>query len=215
MTGLFPRLYDAVMGVAERGRLARWRREPVRPVEHAVLEIASGTGLDFRHYQAGVTVIATEPDLAMLDRARVRAENAAAAVFLVAADAQALPFRDGSFDTCVIALGLCTIPSPASALAEVSRVLRMGGTARLLEHVRVERPVIGRMQDALTPMWRHIAGGCRLNERTIDSVKRSGLRIDDSRSHLGGAVVAITASKVGADAAARVEGSPECASTPL
>lgn len=214
MTGLFPRLYDAVMGVAERGRLANWRRELVRPAERAVLEIASGTGLDFRHYQAGVTVIATEPDLGMLDRARVRAEHAAATVLLVAADAQALPFKDCSFDTCVIALGLCTIPSPVSALAEVSRVLRVGGTARLLEHVRVERPVVGRIQDALTPMWRRVAGGCRLNERTIDSVRRSGLRIDASRSHLGGAVVAITASNVGAGAAVRVEGSPECAITP-
>ena len=194
MSRHFARLYDCVMRIAERGRLAEWRRDLVWPVEGRVLEIAAGTGLDFPHYRAGVTVIATDPDWGMVQRARVRAERAVATILLVAADAEALPFRAGSFDTCVVALGLCTIPSPPRALAEVGRVLRPGGTARLLEHVRIQRPIIGWLQDVLTPLWRRVAGGCRLNERSLESVRRAGLRIDESRSHMGGYVIAITAS---------------------
>lgn len=197
MSGYFPLLYDCVMRVAERGRLAEWRRELVSPAEGQVLEVAAGTGLDFPHYRAGVTVIATDADLGMLERARDRGQRAAATILLVAADAQALPFRAGSFDTCVVALGLCTIPSPSRALVELRRVLRQGGTARLLEHVRVERPIIGWLQDVVTPVWRRVAGGCRLNERSVESVRRAGLRVDDSRSHMGGYVVAITASASG------------------
>ena len=197
MSGYFPRLYDCAMQVAERGRLAEWRQALVRPAEGRILEIAAGTGLDFPHYRAGATVIATDKDLGMLARANIRAEGAAATILLVAAEAEALPFRAGSFDTCVVALGLCTIPSPPRALAEVRRVLRPGGTARLLEHVRIERPLVGWLQDVLTPLWRRVAGGCRLNERSVESVRRAGFRVDDSCSHVGGYVVAIVASTPG------------------
>ena len=182
------------MRAGERGRLGTWRRELVGPVEGNVLEIAAGTGLNFPHYRAGAVVVATEPDWRMLERARDRAARAGATIVLVAADALALPFRDRSFDTVVVGLGLCTIPSPPRALAELRRVLRLGGVARLLEHVRVESIVVGRMQDLLTPIWRRLAGGCRLNERSVDSVRRAGFRIDGLRSHMRGHVVAITAS---------------------
>ena len=193
--GSSPSLYDWMMRLAERGGLSEWRRDLARPAHGRVLEIAAGTGLDFRHYRAGVTVIATEPNLAMLARAQPRAEDAEATILLVAAAAEALPFRSGAFDTCVVALGLCTIPSPAVALAEVRRVLRPGGAARLLEHVRVDRPIVGWLQDALTPIWRRIAGGCRLNERSVESVRRAGFRLDLVGQHVRGYVVTIDASR--------------------
>jgi ubiquinone/menaquinone biosynthesis C-methylase UbiE len=183
------------MRAVERGGLTEWRRDLVRPAGGRVLEIAAGTGLDFAHYLQGVTVIATEPNLAMLARARVRAKGAPATILLVAAEAEALPFRPESFDTCVIALGLCTIASPAAALAEVQRVVRPGGSVRLLEHVRVESPIVGSLQDALTPAWRRISGGCRLNERSVESVRRARFRIDDIRRRMNGHVVAISASR--------------------
>lgn len=185
--------YDCLMRQAERGRLANWRREVVGPAEGTVLEIASGTGLNFPYYRGGATVTATEPDIAMLEIARQRAREAEIAITLIAADAQALPFRAHTFDTVVVGLGLCTIPSPAKALAEIRRVLRPTGVARLLEHVRVDRPIAGRLQDILTPLWSRIAGGCRLNERTVETVRRSGFQIDEVRSHMGGVVVAIEA----------------------
>lgn len=190
---IFPALYDCVMRIAERGRLAEWRRDIVRPAAGDVLEIAAGTGLDFPHYRAGVTVIATEPDLRMIERARRRAEHADATIILVAADAQALPFREQSFDTVVVALGLCTIPSPARALAELRRVLRPNGVARFLEHVRHQQPIIGSVQDLATPVWRRIAGGCRLNERSVGTVRRAGFQMNEVRSALGGYVVMIEA----------------------
>jgi ubiquinone/menaquinone biosynthesis C-methylase UbiE len=185
--------YDRLMRRAERGRLATWRREVVGPAEGAVLEIAAGTGLNFSYYKPGAAVIATDPDVAMLNLARQRAMDAEIAITLVAADAQALPFRARTFDTVVVGLGLCTIPSPAEALAEVRRVLRPTGVARLLEHVRVDRPIAGRLQDILTPLWSRVAGGCRLNERTVETVRRAGFQIDEIRWHLGGVVVAIEA----------------------
>lgn len=189
----FPRVYDIVMSVAERGRLGRWRRSVVSPAHGRILEIGAGTGLDFPHYRAGATVIATEPDVAMLARARVRARAGSATILLVAADAQALPFRAHTFDTGIVGLALCTIPHPRRALAEFRRVLRHGGSLRLLEHVRSAQPVIARLQDWLTPFWRRVAGGCRLNRRTTHIVAASGFVMQSVIPHAGGLVVEIVA----------------------
>lgn len=71
----------------------------------------------------------------MLERAKARARRAKADILLVAADAEALPFRAGSFDEGVSGLAMCTIPHPKRALAELHRTMRQGGTLRLLEHV--------------------------------------------------------------------------------
>jgi ubiquinone/menaquinone biosynthesis C-methylase UbiE len=190
---IFPRVYDAVMTRLERGPLARWRRSTVRPARGAVLEIGAGTGLDFPHYDAGTTVIATDPDVAMLARAKSRARDAEASILLVVADAEALPFRAGSFDGGVVGLAVCTIPHPDRAMNEMRRVLRDGGELRLLEHVRVNNRVLARLQDLLTPLWMRLAGGCRLDRDAVACVAKSGFAIESVRQHLGGYVVEIVA----------------------
>ena len=190
---LFPLVYDAVMIVAERAFLARWRRSLVASLRGTVLEIGAGTGLDFPHYPGGVTVVATDPDATMLRRARRRVVDARASILLVAADAEALPFRGASFDGAVVGLALCTIPDPANALSELRRVLSGGATVRLLEHVRASHRLISRCQQRLTPVWRRIAGGCRLDQDTARCVADSGLVIDRVDQHVAGIVVGITA----------------------
>lgn len=190
---LFPRVYDAAMGVAERGQVGRLRRAMVSRARGRVLEIGAGTGLDFPHYPPGTWVVASDPDLDMLRRARPRARAARADVLLVAADAECLPFRDGAFDEAVVGLAMCTIPHPERALAELRRTLKPGAALRLLEHVRLEQPLVGRLQDWLTPVWRRVAGGCRLNRRTAATVAASGFAVDSVESHLGGYLELITA----------------------
>jgi ubiquinone/menaquinone biosynthesis C-methylase UbiE len=179
------------MGLFERTRLARWRRSMVRPASGLVLEIGAGTGLDFGYYVSGTTVIASDPDVGMLERARQKAGTAAATVLLVAADAEALPFRRGTFDTGVGGLVLCTIPHPGRALAEVRRVLKRGASLRLLEHVRMPNHVLARIQDTLTPIWMRIAHGCRLDRDAVEAVSGAGFTLESVVPHSGGFVVEI------------------------
>ena len=181
------------MRTAERGRLARWRRSVAAPATGRIIEIGAGTGLNFRHYRAGETVVATDRDLGMLRRARFRAPRSSATIVLVAADAEGLPFRAQTFDDAVVGFALCTIPRPARAVAELRRVLSPHALLRLLEHVRVAHAAVGKLQDWATPVWRRIAGGCHLNRRTIELLTASGFSVDGVRSHVGGLVVEIVA----------------------
>ncbi len=43
-------------------------------------------------------------------------------------DAQALPFRDGEFDVAAMALAINFVPEPATAVTEMKRVVKPGGT---------------------------------------------------------------------------------------
>ena len=86
------------MAAVDRSRVGHWRRSVVNPARGLVTEIAAGTALNFRHYSRGATVIATDTDVAMPWRARARATQSAVTVYLVAADAEALPFRTSVFD---------------------------------------------------------------------------------------------------------------------
>lgn len=190
---IFPALYDSAMAPAERGRVGRWRRSLFSQATGRVVEIGAGTGLDFAHYPPGSCVVATDPDVGMLYRARSRATDARAEILLVAADAEALPFRDDSFDTGAVGLALCTIPNPERALSELSRTIVRNGRLLLLEHVRFASPALGLVQDVLTPVWRRLAGGCRLNRRTVEIVARSGFTLESVTPHLGGYVQEIVA----------------------
>ena len=127
-----PTVYDAMMRVAEATGLRRWRQWLVGGVRGRVLEVGCGTGRNLPLYPAGAPVVAVEPDPLTIQTARRRAPN----VPLVRAHAEALPFKDGVFDTVVSGLVFCSVRQPEQALAEVSRVLSEDGELRMLEHVR-------------------------------------------------------------------------------
>jgi ubiquinone/menaquinone biosynthesis C-methylase UbiE len=102
----------------------------------------------------------------------------APSVPLVVGRAEALPFRDGVFDTVLSALVFCSVDDPQGGLTEVRRVLRPPGRLRMLEHVRSPVPWRARLQDLIQPLWTQAAGGCRPNRDTEATVERAGFQIE-------------------------------------
>jgi ubiquinone/menaquinone biosynthesis C-methylase UbiE len=177
-----PWLYDPVCAIAEWTGLARWRRWLVEGARGHALDLGCGTGRNLPLYRPGVRVVGLDPAGATLRRARRRAP----AVALVQGSAEALPFRAGAFDTVVSGLVWCSVPDPARALIEVGRVLRSGGTLRMLEHVRSTRSWKARWQDRVQPAWTWVMGGCHPNRDTERAVEAAGFRIEpDSRRARG------------------------------
>jgi ubiquinone/menaquinone biosynthesis C-methylase UbiE len=141
-----------------------------------VLEIGAGTGFYFPHYPDDAQVVATEPDPHMLRRAAARARKHG--VDLRAAPAEDLPFPDATFDTVVTTGVLCAADDPTSALTEVRRVLRPGGTVRFSEHVRAERPLRRAMQRTLDPIHYRVFR-CHIGRDTVGLMREMGFAIEE------------------------------------
>lgn len=184
-----PWLYDGMMAVMDATGLGRWRRKLVADVRGIAIEIGCGTGRNLPLYPPDATVIGVEPDWQALERARQRAPT----VPLVMARAEALPFRTGSVDTVVSSLVFCSVPDPRRGLAEIRRVLAAGGELRMLEHVRHDKPAMGRLQDQIQPLWTWAAGGCHPNRETEAAVERAGFDIDASSRRARGVMRRFTA----------------------
>jgi ubiquinone/menaquinone biosynthesis C-methylase UbiE len=96
---------------------------------HRVLDVATGTGAAARAAAelVGPTgeIIAGDISSTMLDVAIRNPENSA--IKFVLLDGLALPFPDRRFDRVVCQLGLAFFEDPGRALAEIKRVLMLGG----------------------------------------------------------------------------------------
>lgn len=171
-----PWLYDLGLSVLERLGLARWRAWLAHGATGRTLDLGTGTGRNLRLLAPGVSLVAVDPHAENLLHARERA----AALPLVRARAEALPFRDGAFDTVLSSLVLCSVSDPAAALAETRRVLRRGGSLRAIEHVRAPGPVVARLQDLLQPAWTRFTGGCHPNRDTEAAIAAAGFVVDPS-----------------------------------
>jgi len=77
----------------------------------------------------------------------------------------------------VFCLVLCTITNPHTALIEAARVLRTGGQIRFLEHVRSAHRLPALLEDAVTPLWSRLGGGCHPNRDTAKTITETGFEI--------------------------------------
>jgi ubiquinone/menaquinone biosynthesis C-methylase UbiE len=156
-----------------------------------VLEVGCGTGanLAFYDWQKVEALVATEPDPFMLQRteAKLAALNPAvrAKVMLREAPAESLPFEDASFDCIVSTLVFCTVADPARSFAEAYRLLKPGGTLRLVEHV-ASSGLEARVQRLVQPVYGWLAAGCQLNRHTESAVQAAGFElVVEARISLG------------------------------
>lgn len=91
---------------------------------HRVLDVGCGEGRFCRWLAGqGIDVVGIDPTAPLLDQARALHPEGE----YLAARAEALPFKDASFDMAVSYLTLIDIPDFRQAIAEMARVLRPGG----------------------------------------------------------------------------------------
>lgn len=176
----FARMYEQISAESERRGTAEHRDRVLTGLRGRVIEIGAGNGLNFDHYPDAVEeVVAVEPDETLRGMAETAADRANVRVQVVAGHATALPVDDASFDAAVASLVLCSVSDVGGALAEIRRVLKPSGELRFFEHVRSKRLVFGVLQDAITPLWSRVGGGCHPNRNTAAAVEAAGFRVEE------------------------------------
>lgn len=121
-----------------------------------VLEVGVGTGLALPRYAPEKRVVGIDLSREMLlqARKRVRREGLRNVVGLVEMDAEAMSFRDGSFDIAVAMFTATVVPDARKLLREMRRVVRPGGELLFVNHFAAEKGVRWWAERTLAPLSR-------------------------------------------------------------
>ncbi|GGC65778.1 bifunctional demethylmenaquinone methyltransferase/2-methoxy-6-polyprenyl-1,4-benzoquinol methylase UbiE [Chelatococcus reniformis] len=182
------RRYDIMNDLMSGGLHRAWKADMVAalaPSPHRalrVLDVAGGTGdVAFRTLAAGgqrtrVTVLDINGEMLTVGRERAGGRFGERIDF-VQANAEALPFPEGSFDAYTIAFGIRNVPRLEVALAEAFRVLRRGGRFLCLEFSHVDLPGLDRVYDAysfhvIPALGRLVTGEAEPYRYLVESIRR-------------------------------------------
>ena len=210
--------YDLMNDLMSAGAHRIWKRftlalANLRPGQRA-LDVAGGTGdlaagLARQVGERGLIVL-TDINAAMLRRGRDRLIDAGCVgnVECVQANAERLPFADGTFDCITIGFGLRNVTDKSAALACMRRALKPGGRLLVLEfsHPNVPGlkplydaysfrvlPLLGKLVARDAASYRYLAESIRVHpdqERLLKMMQDAGL--EGCRYHnLSGGIVAV------------------------
>ena len=137
--------YDLMNDVMSAGMHRGWKRFAVEisgvRSGDKVLDIAGGSGDLSKLFAKKVgtegQVILTDINASMLSVGRDRMLDAGLQVPALQCDAEKLPFPDQYFDCVIVAFGLRNMTHKDLALAEMQRVLKVGGRLLVLEFSKV------------------------------------------------------------------------------
>ncbi|HEY2753134.1 class I SAM-dependent methyltransferase [Phenylobacterium sp.] len=144
-----------------------------------VLELGIGLGLNLGFYDPDKveSVTGVDPSAELRSAAVAAPRDPRLAVSVVEGTAEALPFEDHSFTTVVCTFTLCSVHSPAAALAEARRVLRPGGTLLFCEHGLAPDLGVAKWQRRIEPLWKRMVGGCHLTRPVSSAIAASGFAL--------------------------------------
>lgn len=169
------RHYDVMTWPMEVMAMDRYRSRLIAEVDGArVLEVGVGTGRNLSLYPDAVQVDAIDFSPRMLERAQRRPPRANVRLALM--DVQELAWPSETFDTVVSTCVFCSVPDALKGLQEIRRVLRAGGRALFLEHVRPGTPWLAALFDWLDPFVSR--RGPHINRRTMETIRAAGFVVE-------------------------------------
>jgi|SRR5689334_20289971 ubiquinone/menaquinone biosynthesis C-methylase UbiE len=175
-------LYDLLDLPFERGRYRALRPLLFRGLSGRLLDAGVGTGRNCAFYPADAEVSGIDISPSMLDRAFRRCPTLAAAGRLYRMDVTCLDFPAASFNAAVATFLFCVLPDELQvpALRELGRVVRPGGSIRLLEYVRPS----GRLRRFVSRLWQPWmawAYGASFDRHTEAHIPEAGLELVENR----------------------------------
>ena len=181
--------YDIMNDVMSAGLHRAWKDamvtslNPRKDETYKVLDVAGGTGdIAFRIIEASgrkahATVLDINGSMLGVGEERARKKGLDANLTFVEANAEKLPFENGTFDAYTIAFGIRNVPRIDVALSEAYRVLKRGGRLLVLEFSEVDLPLLDRIYDAwsfnaIPKFGKLITGDAEPYQYLVESIRK-------------------------------------------
>jgi len=168
---IFAHFYDRMIQGMEKAHFSAVRKSLIPNIEGDLLEIGAGTGANIPYLDQRGKKVFLEYSPWMLRKALKKSLKQVGEPVL--GSSSALPFRDHSFDTVLVTLVLCSVGDLQMTVKEISRVLNPEGKLLMLEHVKSEKMWMAAFQEAITPIWKHLADGCHLDRDTDGELQKA------------------------------------------
>lgn len=86
-----------------------------------------------------------------------------------------MSFADDTFDTVVTSCVFCSVPDPVEGLKEIRRVCKPNGKIVMLEHMRSQHRLVGKVMDAVNFIPLH-TWGANINRKTLENIVKAGFK---------------------------------------
>lgn len=156
-------------------RFARlWRRKMAKIVAklypRRILDLATGTGdmaLVLAKRIRGAQITGADPSEGMLAVAQKKIEKKGLAhrISLDVAQAESLPYAEGSFDAVTVVFGVRNFHDIEGGLREMHRVIRRGGMVFIMEFSMPRGKIIGPLYRFYSTRWLPLIGGKMSGDR--------------------------------------------------
>lgn len=176
-------VYDSLEYLMEKGKMGDWRQNLWQRVEDKIdkdnmrlLEAGIGSGKNIEYYPDNIEIYAIDFSPKMIQEAEKKAKKYNREVKLLEMDIQDLNFEDNNFDLIVTSCVFCSVPDPVKGLKELKRVLKKDGRIIMLEHMRSQNELVGKLMDWFN--WVSLyTWGANINRKTIENIEKAGLKL--------------------------------------
>ena len=174
---LFAKYYDKYM-VSFEEKIVKDREKMLRKLHGNVLDVGSGTGVNFTHFNNEVKVFAVEPSKPMLDKSvkKIKGKNIELLNLDINDEELHTIIKENSLDAIVSTLVLCTIKNPDLALDNFKKWLKPDGKLIIIEHIHSDKKRKAFIETMLNPLWKVIAEGCNMTRHTDELIKTKGFK---------------------------------------
>lgn len=184
---LFAKFYDGVIHSFEE-KISPDREIFLKDLKGKIIDVGSGTGANFKYFNAEAEVLAVEPALEMLNKSKEKIQGKNIKLIHLGINDEAFvnQIEPKSIDAIVCTLVLCTIPNPELAILNFKKWLKPDGKLIIIEHICSEKPFNIKFQNLVNPVWKKFAEGCNLNRNTDKLLAENGFKSENaSVFHLG------------------------------
>ncbi|MGL5001204.1 MAG: class I SAM-dependent methyltransferase [Cetobacterium sp.] len=151
-----------------------FKKEAVQLLEGKILEVGVGSGAVLSYYKKDADITGIDFSVGMLELAREKAKKLELNdLKLLEMDIENMSFEDESFDSVFSTCVFCTVPNPEKGISEVYRVLKKGGKAVFIEHMKSEYKLINVALKILNILTTRVLGTSLLRE-TEKSIRAAG-----------------------------------------